>query len=67
MSLGLKKDTVKLEAHQDAWDIEGAIACKYVHEIAQKKDLKLPLCDGLYKILNKETTIESYLYQLMHL
>ncbi len=46
---------------------EGAIACKYVHEIAQKKDLKLPLCDGLYKILNKETTIESYLYQLMHL
>ena len=31
---------------------EGAIACKYVHEIAEKKDLKLPLCDGLYKILN---------------
>ena len=46
---------------------EGAIACKYVHEIAQKKDLKLPLCDGLYKILNKETTIENCLYQLMHL
>ena len=46
---------------------EGAIACKYVHEIAVKKDLKLPLCNGLYSILNKETTIESYLYQLMHL
>ncbi len=46
---------------------EGAIACKYVHEIAEKKDLKLPLCDGLYKILNKETTIENTLYQLMHL
>jgi len=24
MSLGLKKDTVKLEEHQEAWDIEGA-------------------------------------------
>lgn len=46
---------------------EGAIACKYVHEIAQKKDLKLPLCNGLYSILNKETTVENYLYQLMHL
>ena len=28
MSLGLKKDTVKLEEHQEAWDIEGANACK---------------------------------------
>lgn len=33
MSLGLKKDTVKLEAHQDAWDIEGAIACKKIKDI----------------------------------
>ena len=46
---------------------EGAIACKYVHEISKKKDLKLPLCNGLYSILNKETTVENYLYQLMHL
>lgn len=46
---------------------EGAIACKYVHEIAKRKDLKLPLCDGLYAILNKENTIENCLYQLMHL
>lgn len=28
MSLGLKKDTVKLEEHQEAWDIEGANTCK---------------------------------------
>ena len=33
MSLGLRKDTVKLEAHQDAWDIEGAIACKKIKDI----------------------------------
>lgn len=34
---------------------EGAIACKYVHEIAQKLGVKLIICEGLYKILNKET------------
>ena len=28
MSLGLKKDTVILEEHQEAWDIEGANTCK---------------------------------------
>lgn len=33
---------------------EGAIACKYVHEIALKKGLKLPICDALYRVLNKE-------------
>ena len=33
MSLGLKKDTVKLEAHQDAWDIEGANICKKLKDI----------------------------------
>jgi glycerol-3-phosphate dehydrogenase (NAD(P)+) len=34
---------------------EGAIACKFVHQIAEKKNLKLPICDGLYKVLNKES------------
>ncbi len=33
---------------------EGAIACKYVHEISVAKGLKLPLCDALYSVLNKE-------------
>ena len=44
---------------------EGAIACKYVHEIAQKKDIKLPICDALYKILNKEQTVEEILKTLI--
>ncbi|MBP3741722.1 MAG: NAD(P)H-dependent glycerol-3-phosphate dehydrogenase [Treponema sp.] len=44
---------------------EGAIACKYVHEIAQKKDIKLPICDALYKILNKEQTVEEILNTLI--
>lgn len=44
---------------------EGAIACKYVHQIAEKKDLKLPLCDALYKVLNKETTVKQILDSLM--
>ena len=44
---------------------EGAIACKYVHEIAQKKDLKLPICDALYKVLNKECTAQDILKQLI--
>lgn len=40
---------------------EGAIACKYVHQIAEIKNLKLPICEGLYKILNKEMTPEQCL------
>ncbi|MCH5291580.1 MAG: NAD(P)-dependent glycerol-3-phosphate dehydrogenase [Treponema sp.] len=35
---------------------EGAIACKYVHQIAEQKKLKLPICDALYRVLNKEIT-----------
>ncbi len=31
---------------------EGAIACKYVYEIGEKKDLKLPLTYVLYRIFN---------------
>ena len=46
---------------------EGAIACKYVHEISVKKDLKLPLCNALYKILNKESTVEQMLTGLQNL
>jgi len=46
---------------------EGAIACKYVHEIAVKKDLKLPLSNGLYKVLNKEISIDEMLKGLQNL
>lgn len=38
---------------------EGAIACKYIHEISLKKDLKLPLTNNLYKVLNKEVSFEE--------
>lgn len=40
---------------------EGAIACKYVHQIAAAKNLKLPLCDALYRVLNKEISPEACL------
>ena len=43
---------------------EGAIACKYVHEIAKKKGLKLIICNGLYRILNKEITPEDFMNEL---
>ncbi len=33
---------------------EGAVACKYIHDLCEKKNVKLPLCNGLYRILNKE-------------
>ena len=33
---------------------EGAVACKYIHDIAVKNGLKLPICDGLYRVLNGE-------------
>jgi glycerol-3-phosphate dehydrogenase (NAD(P)+) len=33
---------------------EGAVACKYVHELSEMHALKLPICNGLFKILNKE-------------
>lgn len=45
---------------------EGAIACKYVHQIAEKKDLKLPLSDALYKVLNKEMTIDEIINKFIH-
>lgn len=38
---------------------EGAIACKYIHQIAEKKELKLPLSSSLYKVLNKESSFED--------
>ena len=44
---------------------EGAIACKYVHEISQKKGIKLLICDGLYRILNKEVSPEEFMEELI--
>ncbi|MFA6937966.1 MAG: NAD(P)H-dependent glycerol-3-phosphate dehydrogenase [Treponema sp.] len=44
---------------------EGAIACKYVHQISQEKNLKLLICDGLYRILNKEIKPLDFLSELL--
>jgi glycerol-3-phosphate dehydrogenase (NAD(P)+) len=44
---------------------EGAVACKFVHEIAQKYNLKLTICDGLYRILNKEIKPMDFLHELL--
>lgn len=43
---------------------EGAIACKYINQIAAEKNIKLLICNGLYKILNKELTPEEFLKEL---
>lgn len=44
---------------------EGVMACNYVHKIACKEGLKLPICDGLYKILNQEVGAKEYIRQIM--
>ena len=44
---------------------EGAVACKYIHELCVKKDLKLPLCNGLFRILNKEIRPLDFLDELL--
>jgi glycerol-3-phosphate dehydrogenase (NAD(P)+) len=44
---------------------EGAVACKFVHEIAQRHGLRLTICDGLYRILNKEIKPMDFLQQLL--
>jgi len=44
---------------------EGAIACKYVHEIAEKKNLKLPICNTLYRLLNKDILPQDALRELV--
>lgn len=44
---------------------EGAVACKFVNEIAERENLKLPICRGLYKILNKELRPVEFIEQLL--
>jgi glycerol-3-phosphate dehydrogenase (NAD(P)+) len=33
---------------------EGVVACKHVHTLSQKHGLRLPISDGIYRVLNKE-------------
>ncbi|MBE6349436.1 MAG: NAD(P)-dependent glycerol-3-phosphate dehydrogenase [Spirochaetaceae bacterium] len=46
---------------------EGAVACKYIHQIAEKKNLlsKLPICSGLYRILNREIEPLDFLKEIL--
>lgn len=44
---------------------EGAVACKYVHELAERKNIRLPLCTGLYRILNHEIRIIDFLQEFL--
>ncbi len=38
---------------------EGAAACRAIKAIAEDKKLKLPICDGVYRILNREASPED--------
>ena len=44
---------------------EGAVACRYVHEIAENLHLKLPICNGLYRILNREIEPLDFLKEVL--
>ena len=45
---------------------EGVMACNYVHKIAMRECLKLPMCSGIYKILNKELNAQDYIEKIMN-
>jgi glycerol-3-phosphate dehydrogenase (NAD(P)+) len=44
---------------------EGAVACKYIQQIASDRNIKLPICNGLYKILNKEIEPVDFLKEVL--
>lgn len=44
---------------------EGAVACKFVHQICEKHGLHLLICEGLYRILNKEIAPMDFLSDLL--
>lgn len=44
---------------------EGAVACKYVHIISGMYDLKMPISNGLFRILNKELEPVEYIEKLL--
>ena len=45
---------------------EGAVACKYIHEICERKGIKLTICDGLFRVLNKEICPLQLMTELMN-
>ncbi|MGL4364571.1 MAG: NAD(P)H-dependent glycerol-3-phosphate dehydrogenase [Bacteroidales bacterium] len=44
---------------------EGVVACKYIYQISQQKNIKLPICTGLYHILNRKIESEDLLTELL--
>lgn len=44
---------------------EGAVACKYVQELSETQGIKLPICNGLYRILNREQEPREFIEQLL--
>ncbi|MBO5235955.1 MAG: NAD(P)H-dependent glycerol-3-phosphate dehydrogenase [Spirochaetaceae bacterium] len=44
---------------------EGAVACKYVHEITEHHGIKLTICNSLYRLLNKEFSLDDILKGLI--
>ena len=44
---------------------EGAVACKYIQEISEKKGIKLTLTNALFKVLNKEKKPEEFLSEVL--
>lgn len=44
---------------------EGAVACKYVQELSVANGIKLPICNGIFKILNKELEPREFIEQLL--
>lgn len=45
---------------------EGIVACKYINTLAKKHNLKLPICSGLFKILNKELQPLQFIENLLN-
>ena len=44
---------------------EGIVACSYLKKLAARYDLRLPLCAGLYKILNKELEPAEFIEEIL--
>lgn len=44
---------------------EGAVACKYVQELSDIRGIKLPICNGIYQILNKKLLPATFIDQLL--
>ncbi len=44
---------------------EGVVACKYINELTAKYSIKLPICTGLYRILNREIEPLDFLKEVL--